>query len=170
MSQDQTGRIKVVADTNTFIDAIFHEDTNCADLFQYKHDGEIAFYMNRRTYQEAFRIFTRTIEELESRAKEKNIECDIYKRDDLFFKLSNTLWEIQKVYGNTRTNYCKEDPDDNKFIDCCIDGNIKYLISSDSHLLKLKDTKEIKQHGIKIMTPKEFSIEILRLKFEKKWN
>ena len=69
MSQDQTGRIRVVVDTNVLIDAIFHEDTDCADLFQYKHDGEIAFCMNRRTYQEAFRIFIRTLEEIGERAK-----------------------------------------------------------------------------------------------------
>ncbi len=167
MSQEQKGRIRVVADTNTLIDAIFHEDTECAHLFQYKHDGEIAFCMNIRTYQEAFRIFARTLEEINKKANEKNILISKRKSDSLFFKLANALWEIQKIECISRTNYCKEDPDDNKFIDCCIDGKIKYLISSDKHLLDLRDTKEIKQHGIQIMTPKQFSLELLRLKFEK---
>ena len=165
MSQDQTGRIRVVVDTNVLIDAIFHEDTDCADLFQYKHDGEIAFCMNRRTYQEAFRIFIRTLEEIGERAKKQNIKFDTRQTDSMFYKLSNALWEIQKIEGNTRANYCK-DKEDNKFIDCCIDGNVKYLVSSDEHLLNLKDMPEIKKHGINIMTPKEFSLEILRLKFE----
>lgn len=166
MSQDQTGRIRVVVDTNVLIDAIFHEDTECADLFQYKHDGEIAFCMNQRTYQEAFRIFITILEEIEARAKKKNIKFDDGQIDNMFYKLSNALWEIQKIEGRTRVNYC-EDKDDNKFIECCIDGNIKYLISSDSHLLKLKNDKNIKKHGITIMNPKEFSLELLRLKFEK---
>ena len=165
MSEDQTGRIRVVVDTNVLIDAIFHEDTDCADLFQYKHDGEIAFCMNRRTYQEAFRIFIRTLEEIGERAKKQNIKFDTRQTDSMFYKLSNALWEIQKIEGNTRVNYCK-DKEDNKFIDCCIDGNVKYLVSSDEHLLNLKDMPEIKKHGINIMTPKEFSLEILRLKFE----
>ena len=74
MNQIQKGRIKVVVDTNVLIDAIFHDDTDCADLFRYKHDGEITFCMNRRTYQEAFRVFLRTLEEIEKRAKDKNIQ------------------------------------------------------------------------------------------------
>ena len=166
MKQKQEGRIKVVVDTNTLIDAIFHEETSCADLFQYKHDGEICFCMNVKTYQEAFRIFLRTIEEIEKRAKEKNISYTSQQIDTLFYKLTNALWEIQKVECISKTRYCKEDSDDNKFIDCCIDGNIKYLVSSDEHLLNLRDIPEIKEHGINIMTPKEFSMEMLRLKFE----
>lgn len=166
MKQKQEGRIKVVVDTNTLIDAIFHEETSCADLFQYKHDGEICFCMNVKTYQEAFRIFLRTIEEIEKRAKEKDISYTSQQIDTLFYKLTNALWEIQKVECISKTGYCKEDPDDNKFIDCCIDGNVKYLVSSDTHLLDLKDSVEIKKYGINIMTPKEFSLEMLRLKFE----
>ena len=166
MSQEQTGRIRVVVDTNVLVDAIFHEDTDCADLFKYKHDGEIAFCMNQRTYQEAFRIFLRTIEEIEKRAKSKDIKYSARQVDSLFYKLSNALWEIQKIEGKTRVNYCS-DPDDNKFIDCCIDGNIKYLVSSDEHLLSLKNNKDIKKYGIEVMTPKEFSLELLRLKFSK---
>lgn len=80
---------------------------------------------------------------------------------------TNALWEIDKVDCKSKTNYCKEDPDDNKFIDCCIDGKIEYLISSDKHLLELKDSLEIKKHGIKIMNPKDFSMEMLLKKFSK---
>lgn len=170
MKQEQTNCIKVVVDTNTLIDAIFHEETNCADLFQYKHDGEICFCMNIRTYQEAFTIFSRTLEEIEKRTKDKKINITKKDIDSLYYKLTNTLWKIERIDGKTRTNYCKEDPDDNKFIDCCIDGNIKYLISSDKHLLNLKELPEIKKYKIKIMSPKEFSLELLRLKFENKKN
>lgn len=166
MSQNQAGRIRVVVDTNVLVDAIFHEDTDCADLFKYKHDGEIAFCMNQRTYQEAFRIFLRTIEEIERKAKLKSIQYSARQIDGLFYKLSNALWEIQRIEGKTRVNYCS-DPDDNKFIDCCIDGNIKYLVSSDEHLLSLKDNQNIKKYKIEIMTPKEFSLELLRIKFSK---
>lgn len=163
MNQDKTGRIKVVVDTNTLVDAIFHEESNCVDIFKYKHDGEICFCMNQRTFQEAVTIFLRTLSEFQKR--NKNIMKE--NRDKaLFYKLSNALWEINKVNGKTRCDYCKEDPEDNKFIDCCIDGQIKYLVSSDHHLLGLKNSAEIKKHGIEIMTPREFSLELLRLKFD----
>lgn len=167
MKQKETKCINVVVDTNTLVDAIFHNDTECADLFQYKHDGEICFSMNIKTYQEAYRIFLRTLEEVEKKAKDKNIEISEKEINDLFYKLTNALWEINKVDCISKTKYCVKDPDDNKFIDCCIDGNIKYLVSSDNHLLDLKDLPEIKRYGIKIMTPKEFSLELLLLKFQK---
>lgn len=167
MSLEKTNCIDVVVDTNTLVDAIFHNETNCADLFQYKHDGDICFCMNIKTFQEAYRIFLRTLEEIEKRAKEKNITLPKKDSERLFYKLTNALWEIKKIDCKSKTNYCKKDPDDNKFIDCCIDGKIKYLVSSDKHLLELKEIPEIKQHGIKILTPEEFSRELLLLKFSK---
>lgn len=169
MSQIQLDNcIDVVVDTNTLVDAIFHEDTECQDLFQYKHDGEIRFCMNARTFQEAFRIFSRMLEELDKRAKKGKIKISKENYNSLFYKLSNALWEIRKVEGKTRTDFCKKDPDDNKFIDCCIDGKIKYLITSDKHLLGIKENEEIKAHKIKIMDPHEFSLELLEIKFSKK--
>ena len=45
----------------------------------------------------------------------------------------------------------KEDPDDNKIVEAAVEGNCDFIVSSDKHLLKLKEFK-----GIKIITPKEF--------------
>ena len=45
----------------------------------------------------------------------------------------------------------KDDPDDDKFIDCAVEGKCDYIISQDKHLLKIKEFQ-----GIRILTPKEF--------------
>ena len=45
----------------------------------------------------------------------------------------------------------KEDPDDDKFIECAVEGDAEYLISRDKHLLKLKKYKKIR-----IVKPEEF--------------
>ena len=45
----------------------------------------------------------------------------------------------------------KEDPDDNKIIECAIASNSEYIITYDNHLLKLKEFK-----GINIIKPEEF--------------
>jgi len=37
-----------------------------------------------------------------------------------------------------------EDQDDNKFIDCALEGKAKYIITDDPHLLKLKEFESIK--------------------------
>ncbi len=45
----------------------------------------------------------------------------------------------------------KEDPDDNKIIECAVASNSDYIITYDNHLLKLKKFK-----NIKIIKPEEF--------------
>ncbi len=47
----------------------------------------------------------------------------------------------------------KDDPDDNKIIECAVEGNADFIITQDNHLLKLKQYK-----SIKIITPEEFLI------------
>lgn len=48
-------------------------------------------------------------------------------------------------------NVVVEDPDDNKFIDCAVEGDANYIVSDDPHLLKLKEYR-----GIKIVNPRKF--------------
>ncbi len=45
----------------------------------------------------------------------------------------------------------KDDPDDNKILECAVDSNSEYIITYDQHLLKLKEFQ-----GIKIVKPEEF--------------
>ncbi len=45
----------------------------------------------------------------------------------------------------------KDDPDDDKFIDCAVCCNADYIVSGDKHLINLKVFK-----GIKIVTSLDF--------------
>jgi len=49
----------------------------------------------------------------------------------------------------------KDDPDDNKILECAKAGKVEIIVSNDNHLLKLKEFKRIK-----IITPKEFLKQI----------
>lgn len=84
-------------------------------------------------------------------------------------RFGKMMYNIEKVEHKIRTNY-SEDKSDNNFIDCCIDGKVKYLITNDIHLEKTRDNiKEIKdKYGIeiKILSPFQFSMEMLKLKFK----
>jgi len=48
-------------------------------------------------------------------------------------------------------NLIKEDPEDNKFIECAAEGNADFIISNDEHLLQHSGYKEIE-----IVTPNQF--------------
>lgn len=151
--------IKVVVDTNVFIDAIFHNDQSCKSIFQYKQDKLIEFCMNEIMYKELILIFGRLLEA-------NKLTKDMSRLVSFF---GGTLWEIQRIEHKTKTQYCIDDEEDNKFIDCCIDGKIKYLITSDMHLREVtKNLEEIKDKykiDLKIMSPYQFSRELLRLKY-----
>ena len=58
---------------------------------------------------------------------------------------------LVKVISNLTV--IKEDPTDNIFLNCAIDGNAQYIVSGDAHLLNLK-----KYDGIKIVKAKEFLV------------
>lgn len=65
--------------------------------------------------------------------------------------IQKVIEEATIVGPKEKFNVVKEDPDDNKIIECAVEGCVDYIISQDNHLLKLKEFK-----GIKIITPEEF--------------
>jgi len=52
-------------------------------------------------------------------------------------ELIETTLRIGKLIEvTTRINLIKEDPEDNKFIECALAGGAEYIVSGDKHLLK----------------------------------
>lgn len=75
--------------------------------------------------------------------------------------------EIQKVIENfrlfaevikptTKVDVVLDDPDDNKFIECAVDGGVDYIVSGDPHLLNIEHYQ-----NIQIFTPASFLALIL---------
>jgi putative PIN family toxin of toxin-antitoxin system len=52
------------------------------------------------------------------------------------FYLASNVHHIIKHY---RWNLITTDPDDNKFVDCAVAGNVDYLVTNDRHFRVLKD-------------------------------
>lgn len=48
-------------------------------------------------------------------------------------------------------NIAKENPSNNKIIECALEAKASFIISEDKHLLKIKNYK-----GIKIISPDKF--------------
>jgi uncharacterized protein len=51
--------------------------------------------------------------------------------------------------------YLKDDPDDDKILECAIASRCNYIVSGDKHLIKLKSFR-----NIKILKPAEFLVLI----------
>jgi len=54
------------------------------------------------------------------------------------------------IESKQKVEIIKDDPDDNKVIECVIESSSDYIVTYDKHLLKLKEYK-----GIKIIKPEE---------------
>lgn len=150
--------IKVVVDTNVFINAIFHNDKSCQKILQYNNENRIRFCFNEYTNNELYYILGELLQKL---MKDKNVS-------KMLSRFGKMMYNIEKVEHNTNTNY-SIDKSDNNFIDCCIDGKVGYLVTSDIHLEDVRESvKDIKKKygvDIKILSPLQFNMEMFRLKF-----
>lgn len=54
------------------------------------------------------------------------------------------IGECSEVVTPTQSlNVVRNDPDDNKFIECAVEGNASYLVSRDTDLLRLKQYQQV---------------------------
>src|SRR3989344_1653972 len=70
----------------------------------------------------------------------------------LKISLKKILLFVNLMEPKQKINVVKDDPDDNKVIECAIESSSDYIITYDKHLLRIKEYK-----GIKIITPEEFN-------------
>jgi len=68
---------------------------------------------------------------------------------------------VEKIEASFRWNLITADPDDNKFVDCAIAGNVKYIVSKDKHFNILKNIPFPK---VDVLTIDEFMEELETLK------
>ena len=79
---------------------------------------------------------------------------DVKKVTILGTLLSLSLWQVKEIDHISHTNYCT-DVDDNKFIDCAIDSNTKYIITYDEHLNSIADFLK-ENFNINVLSPFQF--------------
>ena len=132
--------MKVTLDTNVLISATFwYGDSN--KIIERVERKEIEMVLSGEIIEE----FAKVLEYKDIKEKVKGINIEMNWAIEEIFSLSTI------VYPNEKLDVVKDDPDDNKVLECAKAGNVDFIVTSDNHLLKLKDFE-----GIRIMTPKEF--------------
>lgn len=66
------------------------------------------------------------------------------KRDELVNAWAMLIIQNSIVVNVQHRFKLSVDPDDDKFVDCAVSGNARYIVSGDSHLLDLKRVMNIK--------------------------
>lgn len=133
--------MKVVLDTNVLISATFWEG-EAFKIIRLIGEKKIECFISKQILEEYIKVANS--DELMEKANEKNLSI----------KLSAMkLIEICKIVEPSRKiDVVKEDPDDNKIIECAVEAKADYIVTYDAkHILPIKDFE-----GIRIVSPTEF--------------
>lgn len=131
---------RVTTDTNILISATFWHGTS-AKIIQRVENKEIILVLSPSILEEYREVLAS--DEIQAKIKNKNLEMALS-----FQKICGLAEIINPI---SIVAVVDDDPDDNKILECAIDGKVDYIITNDKHLLVFKE-----HQSIKIMTPEEF--------------
>lgn len=143
-------KIIVTLDTNILISASFWHGPSWKVLEEV-YKGKCIHKSSWEILQEYKKVLFS--EELIKKKKKRNIT-----NLRAFFMI---LESTQIVFPKKELFLVKEDPDDNKILECALEGEVDYVITYDNHLRRIRTLGDIN-----ILTPEEF-LEVLRINEEK---
>lgn len=133
--------IRVVIDANQFVSALLKPESNPADVLHLVREEKIQLVISSDIVNEirAVLLYPRIMKR--HRRTSEQIE--------LFLK--KLLKTAVVTHSMARLDVVKDDPSDNKYLECAVEGRADYIISGDSHLTDLRSFR-----GITIVTPAQF--------------
>lgn len=138
-------KIKAVIDTNLFVSGLFGNDTISARLQNHWINLDFFLVTSIDIIKEVNRVFHYPRIQGRFNPDEENIKQ--------FFRLIFRKAIITK--DRYKTDRITDDPTDNKFLACALEGKADYVVSRDSHLRNLKH-----YHGIQIVDASTFVSKI----------
>ena len=119
--------MRVVLDTNILVSGIFWKG--------------IPFKILESWIEDKFQLLI--TEEILEEYQKTLLRISKGKMDNLVNSWAMLIIENSTVVNVKQTFKLSIDPDDDKFIDCAVSGNAKYILSGDFHLLNLKNVMNI---------------------------
>ena len=129
-------KLKVVIDTNIFISGLnfIKNESEVLDLFI---KGEIEVYISLFILAEIERILRKKFR---------------WREDQIQQTLNKIKQKAIIVSPKVKISVIKEKSDDNRILECALEGRAQYIISGDErHIIPLKEFK-----GIKVLRASEF--------------
>jgi len=119
--------LRVVLDTNIFISAALLGRV-CEETIKFCRFGKIDVFISKDI-----------INEIEEKLRSKFL----WRNNQIRIFLDSILEFCHLVEVNDKIVFIKEDPDDDKILECAISAKCDYIISGDRHLIKLGSYKDI---------------------------
>ena len=124
-----------VLDTNIFISAVFWEGKPYI-LVKKAINQEIIVFISAHIIEEIRKVLVR------------DFNLTKQEIDDI---VSAVLYFTHLIEPKEKVDVIKEDPTDDRILECALACNANFIVSRDNHLLNLKEFR-----GIKIASPEEF--------------
>mgnify|MGYP006307062433 CR=1 FL=1 len=129
--------MRITADTNVLISALFWDKGSSHQIIASVARGETVLLMSKAILEE--------VEEILSREKKFGLTGkQVKERLQFLESISRTVEPVK------RFNTVKDDPDDDKVLECAFKGKADLIVSGDKHLKKLREFQ-----GMPILPPKE---------------
>lgn len=121
--------VKVVADTNVIVSALLW-DGNESKIIGLVEEGKIKLFTSVALLDELKKVLKYERFGLEEKTVDDNVKYIL------------TVSEI--ISPKRRLRVIREDPADDKVLECALEGKTRYIVSGDKHLLRLKEFRKIK--------------------------
>jgi len=128
--------LKIVPDTNVLVSAFITEG-NESKLFGLAREGKIKLIISSEILDEFNDVIKRD-------------KFGLTQEEIVDFN-TQLIINVDIVHPKIKLKVVKDDPSDNKILECAVEGKADYLVSGDKHLLRIK-----KFRGIRIVNAKEF--------------
>jgi uncharacterized protein len=133
--------MRVVIDTNVVVSSALSSLGAPARIVQHGIEGTFQLVVSETILAE----YKRALGYERARKRHK------YTPDRIDKLISDIRDNATLVAGTLSLNVIREDPDDDKFLECAVEGGAEYIVSGDAHLLNLQNYQ-----GIQILTPAVF--------------
>jgi len=132
---------KVVLDANQYASALIKPRSNSARLIELVYEGRFGLLISAPIVEEVRRILSYPkLQKLHGRTSDEI---------DLFLKKLEKIAIITPAQLSVAA--IKEDPTDDKYLACALEGQADFIVSGDHHLTSLKQFR-----GIRILHPAAF--------------
>jgi len=122
--------MRVILDTNVFVSGIFWEGNFCSQIIEKWRERKFELVSSMEIIKELVKTLS---------------DFKIQMPKDMINEWKNRIIENSIIVEPTiKLDIIKDDPDDNKFLEAGITGNVDLIISQDKHLLKVKEYDKIK--------------------------
>lgn len=133
--------MRVVVDANVFVSAALKPHSKPAQVIDLVKEGKITLVLSQTILEELRKVFRYP-------KIRKELRLTVSEIDETLAKIAAGA---VLTPGNITINAVKEDPEDNRYLECAVEGQAEYIISGDHHLTKLKFFQ-----GIIIIDPAAF--------------